>query len=162
MINSYFINLLYIHLHPLLTLCAEAVLTGRYGAKAPQDSATNNLLSGYLWLICSRREQNVVERVLKATVEQKLRDGERQTGVQPPRNGNNSSIINMLTLWKPLIIFLGRFSASKLLAAVVVMVAGFVDWKYVALRWHRWRWKPKMLSLCIQGHYGCEHQWQYM
>lgn len=32
-------------------------LTGRYGARAPQASATNSLLSGYLWLIFRGREQ---------------------------------------------------------------------------------------------------------
>lgn len=57
--------------------------------------------------------------------------GEKQTALQPPWNGNNSSIINMLTLWKQLFIFLGRFSASKLLATVVAMEADFVDHKYV-------------------------------
>lgn len=43
--------------NPVFILCAQYVLTGRYGAKAPQDSATNNLRSGYLWLIFRERER---------------------------------------------------------------------------------------------------------
>lgn len=55
-----------------------------------------------------------------------MKEKERQTGVQPPWNGNNSSISNILTLWKPLFVFLRRFSDSKLVAAAVVMGADFV------------------------------------
>lgn len=40
----------------------ECVLTGRYGAKAPQDSATSNLRSGYLWLIFRGREKKRLQR----------------------------------------------------------------------------------------------------
>ena len=54
------------------------------------------------------------------------KERETLTGVQSPWNGNNSSIINMLTLWKPQFVFLCRFSASKLLAAAVTMAADFV------------------------------------
>lgn len=60
-----------------MILSAHYVLTGRYGAKAPQDSATNNLLSGYLWLIFRGREQHLeggkkrVERDSAAEVERR-------------------------------------------------------------------------------------------
>lgn len=136
-------------------MCAQHPLTGRYGAKAPHDSATNSLLSGYLWLICRGAENILVIKMLKLKRDkQKLKEGQEQTGGQPPWNGNNWRIINTLTLCKPLFVFQDRFSQPLNCWQLWLPWQEILFIKNVLHKVTQVAMKTKLLSNVSQGHYG--------
>ena len=104
-----------------------------------------HIFSGYLWFIC-RSGEDIRLEVLQ---EKKLKGVETLTGGQPQWNGNNWSFINMLTLWKPLLGPLSRFSAPRLLAAVVAINVSNEVTQVVM--------KTRMLSHTSQGHRGANN-----
>lgn len=100
-------------------------LTGRYGANAPQASATNNRLSGYLWLIFREREQYLKSE--KCWRKQGRREVDWRAAITEWKTTHVSS-----TCWPCGNGYRALQSHSQAPTAV----------KHTHMRWHRWQWKP--------------------